>query len=1047
IAWICALHVELETSRLMLDNEHEPLPARDGDDNSYILGHILQHNIAMTALPGIYGKVNAANVARDLKRSFPNIRATLLVGIGGGAPTEADLYLGDVVIGTRVMEYDLGKALDYGGFEITAIPKQPAAFVLSAVTNLRSKHGPGRVSPRSMEILRTRLSRYPRPQLPDHLFRAGYSHLSDTTKTCCVDCDMTQLQPRRRRLTDDFFIHYGGVASGDSVNRDAAKRDAIARKLEIKCFEMEAAGIMDSFACLPIRGICDYSDSHKNKEWQSYAAATAASYARELLETIPPLAGTHQGPPLPSGSGEDEARRKNQSLVAERQRRFLELLDFPQSGRRRDAIQPEQIKTCLWFLSHKKYLEWADLKTQDPGRSSLLWLRGKAGAGKSTMMKFIYREAVKNGLADVAISFFFSARGDYLERSIEGMYRSLLKQVLVALPSVYAALYASKSFAADRAVCPSLSSLKFLLRDAVMSLSKQSLVCFIDALDECNEDDVRDMVQFLEDITDLASAEGIQFRVAFSSRPYPYIYVRENLLVTLENEEGHAEDLTQYVRRCLKVPGSLQAELEKEVLEKARGIFLWVELTVKILNKESPYGPLALRRRLSEIPPTLSQLFRDILTRDNERPEELRRCIMWILCARRPLDVWEFHMAMWAGEFAHGAVDEDLASIESEQEIHGLVSSCSKGLVEVVHTGRTSQRHSRGWQDSSTVQFIHESVRDYLIKERGIMDIWPDLGFEWQGVVHDKLRGCCEAYLTHPSIRSHSRYREILQRGEGLDGGWDQLDREFAIAEANVFLEYATQNFLEHANQAAPFVAQEVHVNRFFECLGTPALDCCQHRHDRQYGLHAGTLYVLADRGLEDLIRYTQHDSATTAVDERLPYGHPLLAAVAGGHKGAVAALLGLPTIIYEGEDLLDGLERTTNPANLKTRTPVSWAAEEGRTTLVRLLAQKGYSTSERDRDGYTPLRSAICNGHVETVHLLADIEVAENKQAPVNMIGAAIAYGSEAMILSLLEKLESWDELKLSRSEVENWLRRARNRHHGEVIRVLTDRKATLAA
>ena len=49
---------------------------------------------------------------------------------------------------------------------------------------------------------------------------------------------------------------------------------------------MEAAGLMDSFPCLVIRGICDYADSHKNKRWQPYAAATAAAFAKELLGVI-----------------------------------------------------------------------------------------------------------------------------------------------------------------------------------------------------------------------------------------------------------------------------------------------------------------------------------------------------------------------------------------------------------------------------------------------------------------------------------------------------------------------------------------------------------------------------------------------------------------------------------------------------------------------------------------------------------------------------------------------------------------------------------------
>jgi nucleoside phosphorylase len=82
-------------------------------------------------------------------------------------------------------------------------------------------------------------------------------------------------------------IHYGLIASGDQVMRHGTTRDRLRRELNVLCFEMEAAGLMDSFPCLIIRGICDYADSHKNKHWQPYAAATAAAYAKELLCLIP----------------------------------------------------------------------------------------------------------------------------------------------------------------------------------------------------------------------------------------------------------------------------------------------------------------------------------------------------------------------------------------------------------------------------------------------------------------------------------------------------------------------------------------------------------------------------------------------------------------------------------------------------------------------------------------------------------------------------------------------------------------------------------------
>ena len=92
---------------------------------------------------------------------------------------------------------------------------------------------------------------------------------------------------REPRLSEDPLIHYGLIASGDQVMRHGATRERLRKELNVLCFEMEAAGLMDDFPCLVVRGICDYADSHKNKRWQGFAAATAAAYAKELLSVIP----------------------------------------------------------------------------------------------------------------------------------------------------------------------------------------------------------------------------------------------------------------------------------------------------------------------------------------------------------------------------------------------------------------------------------------------------------------------------------------------------------------------------------------------------------------------------------------------------------------------------------------------------------------------------------------------------------------------------------------------------------------------------------------
>lgn len=113
-------------------------------------------------------------------------------------------------------------------------------------------------------------------------------HHSTDTKQPCQSCDQLRLIQRQPRSTTDPVIHYGTIASADQVMRHAITRDTLREKYKILCFEMEAAGLMNDFPCLVVRGICDYSDTHKHKVWQRYAAATAAAYAKELLETIPP---------------------------------------------------------------------------------------------------------------------------------------------------------------------------------------------------------------------------------------------------------------------------------------------------------------------------------------------------------------------------------------------------------------------------------------------------------------------------------------------------------------------------------------------------------------------------------------------------------------------------------------------------------------------------------------------------------------------------------------------------------------------------------------
>lgn len=300
IAWICALPIEMAAARAMLDDVHQDLPRHTNDTNTYTLGNIERHNVVVACLPTAqYGTNNAANVLTHLIRTFPSIRLGLMVGIGGGVPSRVDMRLGDVVVGTKVMQYDLGKIIGDGQIQRTAIPKSPHHLLGTAVSSLQARHErDGSRIPLILERKFDGHSKYGRPTTADRLFFSTYDHT--TTAPSCDECDHSKLVPRSKRSTDNPMIHYGAIASGNQVMRNGAQRDNIAQQLDAVCFEMEAAGLMDILPCLPIRGICDYSDSHKNKEWQRYAAATAAAYARELLGVLPVAEAQTKVAPAPN---------------------------------------------------------------------------------------------------------------------------------------------------------------------------------------------------------------------------------------------------------------------------------------------------------------------------------------------------------------------------------------------------------------------------------------------------------------------------------------------------------------------------------------------------------------------------------------------------------------------------------------------------------------------------------------------------------------------------------------------------------------------------
>lgn len=316
VGWVCALSKEQTAATAMLDRIHADLPKPPGDPNTYTLGSINKHNIVIACLPeGGIGTNSAATVATRMITTFPAIRLGLMVGIGGGVPPK--VRLGDVVVSTPVgqfpgvVQWDFGKAEQGGNFERTGSLNRPPTSLLTALTKLKTSHElNGPKIPKYLDELKQKWPRlapkYLRSEaLEDVLFKADYGHISESTADCdvapasydreeaeeeeesCKFCDSAKIVKRKLR---DMTVHYGLIASGNRVIKDGAFRDRLKKDLggHVLCVEMEAAGLMNSFPCIVIRGICDYTDSHKNKNWQEHAAAVAAAFAKELLEYVQP---------------------------------------------------------------------------------------------------------------------------------------------------------------------------------------------------------------------------------------------------------------------------------------------------------------------------------------------------------------------------------------------------------------------------------------------------------------------------------------------------------------------------------------------------------------------------------------------------------------------------------------------------------------------------------------------------------------------------------------------------------------------------------------
>ncbi|KAL4911194.1 hypothetical protein BDW74DRAFT_172659 [Aspergillus multicolor] len=596
VVWVCALPVELAAAQEMLDETHDGFE-NHGPDGIYTLGRIAGHNVVIACLPkGQMGTNSAATATARLQSLYPAIRFAFLVGIGGGVPSvKADIRLGDVVVGFPekthggVVQYDFGKATPTGLQRIGHL-NAPPKILLEAVAKVQASYLRGQAM---LHMYIAHFRSVPGFELPnseqDVLFKAEYEHAGGET---CKDCDtdrMIQRDPRENGIA----VHYGTIASGNLVMRSGTQRDYISSELDsVLCFEMEAAGMMNTLGCIVIRGICDYADSHKNKEWQPYASATAVAYAKELLTVIPP-ASVAKG-------------RAAEDIFKEKQANQETLSRLPYVAEATySSYQRQHERTCLDNTRSQvlgEINQWAD--RQDG--ASIFWLNGWAGIGKSTIARTIARQY--HDKQRLGASFFFSRGGGdtgHAAKFVTTIARQLANHILPLQSFICEAIEA----------CVDIGSLslsdqwrQLVVRSLSKIADKSILLPFIivvDALDECDDDrNIRIILQLLSE-AQLASLNLI--RVFITSRPIlpieleissiPQEYRCGLVLHHLPSEALH-HDISFYLQHELRIiaqtlalssswPSSATVEF---LAAKSNGLFIWCATACRFIDEGGPFA-------------------------------------------------------------------------------------------------------------------------------------------------------------------------------------------------------------------------------------------------------------------------------------------------------------------------------------------------------------------------------------------------------------------------------------------------------------------------
>ncbi|KAH9226898.1 hypothetical protein K456DRAFT_1754459 [Colletotrichum gloeosporioides 23] len=971
IGWIAALDKELTAALAMLDETHEQpddFEQNDKDSNTYSWGRTGEHNIVIALLGGgSYGKVSAATTATCMVTSFPHLRFGLLVGIGAGIPRleqDIDIRLGDVVVSVPtgehpgVVQYDLGKKRDNGRLERVGALNRPPEILLSSINKLRGHQ---------------RLKGSKLPQIPNEAVRLHPMLGKPKGK----DPPFIYQGSQHDRLFTTAEIHCGNIASGDLVVKGGLARDLIIQSLgkSFLCFEMEAAGLMNNFPCLVIKGICDYADSHKNDRWQNYAALAAAAYAKELLGAIDARKVEQAKKIMAEVSDTKQAvQSMNDERLLEKMYTWLSAPD--PSVNYHTALSQRHAGTCNWFLHSEQYDRW---KTESV---SSLWIYGGPGCGKTILSSVIISDLKAFEDDTQHLLFFFFSFTDSKKQSLDGALRSLASQLSRKSQSARAYLSSTFNTKYEKSLeQPSTAQLCEIFEGMLQRSNDTWIV--LDALDECQLGSTFKNEGLLPWLQSLPAPEHDNIRILVTSRREHDIQMTLNECIPEQlclQGDLVAGDIKAFIDETIanwdglqiwREHGWVQEEIRSYLTENSDGMFRWVSCSLYALAPLRGYpDPEALITTLKSSPKSLDGIYTRILS---HIPEALHakayRILQFLLYSETPLYLEEIVEIAKFSPKAGGSMRTVNTSIETEKD---AIFQCCPNLVECVVVNDESSEVSR-----EVLQLAHCSVRDFLLSDR--LERSTASMFQLR-FASGSMAVTCLSYLLN--IEHNQPLDQILSSyplAVYAACFWTQYTKHADTSMVHRHL----QDFIDHKNCYQTYCQLlDVACNKsstIHSRAGWIELIHYANPFRENSFLSKSMLDHFAMRGLMCAVEEILHKNADVIDTGGAFFGNSLHEAARAGRREMIFLLLGAGADpnAQGGGDYGSALQVAVSSGHQEVRgrhgSALRTAVSRDDQEVVQLLLQKGANPNATKGDYGGPLNAAVDEGNKKVIQMLLD--------------------------------------------------------------------------